>query len=140
MRISDWSSDVCSSDLCGGVESFRSQFTSRGADQAFNNLRSRLGPDCKRTLRRQVQPYVSYTARKAIVQEFTPSAEEQELSRLVGDYLRRPNLKALPQGQRQLISLVLWKLLASSTHAIAGALNKMAITGSPFMRGGGEIG
>lgn len=32
----------------------------------------------------------------------------------------------LPQSQRQLISLVLWKLLASSTHAIAGALETMA--------------
>ena len=44
----------------------------------------------------------------------------------MADYLRRPNLKALPEGQRQLISLVLWKLLASSTHAIAGALETMA--------------
>lgn len=50
----------------------------------------------------------------------------EELSSLVADYLRRPNLKALPEGQRQLISLVLWKLLASSTHAIAGALETMA--------------
>ena len=44
----------------------------------------------------------------------------------MSDYLRRPNLKALPEGQHQLISLVLWKLLASSTHAIAGALDTMA--------------
>lgn len=73
-----------------------------------------------------MQPYVSYTARRAIVQEFTPSDEERELSRLVADYLRRPNLKALPEGQRQLISLVLWKLLASSSRAIAGALATMA--------------
>jgi hypothetical protein len=34
--------------------------------------------------------------------------------------------RGLPEGQRQLISLVLWKLLASSTHAIAGALETMA--------------
>lgn len=61
-----------------------------------------------------------------MVEEFTPSTEERELSNLVADYLRRPNLKALPEGQRQLISLVLWKLLASSTHAIAGALETMA--------------
>jgi len=73
-----------------------------------------------------VQQYVPYTARRAIVEEFTPSTEERELSALVADYLRRPNLKALPDGQRQLISLVLWKLLASSTHAIAGALETMA--------------
>lgn len=110
----------------GDLDSFRAQFTSNGRDQAFGALRERLAPVCKRTLRKQVQPYVSYTARKAIVEEFTPSSEEQELSRLVADYLRRSNLKALPEGQRQLISLVLWKLLASSTHAIAGALETMA--------------
>ncbi|WP_418156210.1 DUF3438 family protein [Pseudomonas aeruginosa] len=102
----------------GDLDSFRAQFTSSGRDQAFGALRERLATVCKRTLRKQVQPYVSYTARKAIVQEFTPSNEEQELSRLVADYLRRPNLQALPQSQRQLISLVLWKLLASSTHAV----------------------
>jgi ERCC4-related helicase len=108
----------------GDLDSFRTQFTGRG--QSFDGLHCRLAPICKRTLRKQVQPYVSYTARKAIVQEFTPSSEEQELSKLVANYLRRPNLKALPEGQRQLISLVLWKLLASSTHAIAGALETMA--------------
>jgi len=110
----------------GDIDSFRSQFTAQPREQAFAALRTRLGPVCKRTLRRQVQQYVPYTARKAIVEEFTPSTEERELSSLVADYLRRPNLKALPEGQRQLISLVLWKLLASSTHAIAGALETMA--------------
>lgn len=110
----------------GDIDSFRSQFTAQNREQAFSALRTRLAPVCKRTLRRQVQQYVPYTARRAIVEEFTPSSEERELSTLVADYLRRPNLKALPDGQRQLISLVLWKLLASSTHAIAGALETMA--------------
>lgn len=110
----------------GDLDSFRSQFSQVNRELAFAGLRSRIAPLCKRTLRRQVQQYVPYTARKAIVQEFTPSGEEQLLSSLVADYLRRPNLKALPDGQRQLISLVLWKLLASSTHAIAGALETMS--------------
>lgn len=110
----------------GDIDSFRSQFTAQPREQAFTALKARLASLCKRTLRRQVQQYVPYTARKAIVEEFTPSTEERELSDLVADYLRRPNLKALPEGQRQLISLVLWKLLASSTHAIAGALETMA--------------
>lgn len=110
----------------GDLDSFRSQFSQVNREQAFVGLRSRIAPLCKRTLRRQVQQYVPYTARKAIVQEFTPSSEEQLLSSLVADYLRRPNLKALPDGQRQLISLVLWKLLASSTHAIGGALETMS--------------
>ena len=109
------------------LDSFRAQFTANNrGGQALATLRARLAPVCKRTLRQQVQPYVSYTARRAIVQEFTPTAEERELSRLVADYLRRPNLQALPEGQRQLISLVLWKLLASSSRAIAGALATMA--------------
>ncbi|MDI3686434.1 SNF2-related protein [Pseudomonas aeruginosa] len=110
----------------GDIDSFRSQFVNADRGQAFGGLRQRLGSVCKRTLRRQVQQYVPYTARRAIVQEFTPSQEERELSNLVAEYLRRPNLNALPEGQRQLISLVLWKLLASSTHAIAGALETMA--------------
>lgn len=110
----------------GDQDSFRSQFVQQDKEQAFNGLRARIAPVCKRTLRRQVQQYVSYTARRAIVEEFTPSTEEKELSGLVANYLRRPNLKALPDGQRQLISLVLWKLLASSSHAIAGALETMA--------------
>lgn len=110
----------------GDLDSFRSQFITQNKEQAFSSLRTRLAPVCKRTLRRQVQQYVSYTARRSIVEEFTPSSEEKELSALVADYLRRPNLKALPDGQRQLISLVLWKLLASSTNAIAGALETMA--------------
>jgi len=110
----------------GDLDSFRTQFSQPNREQAFAGLRARIAPICKRTLRRQVQQYVPYTARRAIVEEFIPSAEEKELSSLVADYLRRPNLKALPDSQRQLISLVLWKLLASSTHAIAGALETMA--------------
>ncbi|GLX87493.1 helicase SNF2 [Pseudomonas fragi] len=110
----------------GDLDSFRMQFSTVRTEQAARNLRERLATVCKRTLRRQVQQYVPYTARIAILEEFTPSEEEQKLSSLVADYLRRPNLKALPEGQRQLISLVLWKLLASSSHAIAGALETMA--------------
>lgn len=110
----------------GDIDSFRAQFVNTPKDQAFAGLRQRLASVCKRTLRRQVQQYVPYTARRAIVQEFTPTQEERELSSRVAEYLRRPNLNALPEGQRQLISLVLWKLLASSSHAIAGALDTMA--------------
>ncbi len=110
----------------GDADSFRAQFATPTKGQTFEALRHRLAPLCKRTLRRQVQPYVSYTARRAIVQEFTPTDQEREFSNLVADYLRRPHLQAMPEGQRHLISLVLWKLLASSSHAIAGALDTMA--------------
>lgn len=91
----------------GDQDSFRTQFSQSGRGQSYDALRARLAPVCKRTLRRQVQAYVSYTARRAMVEEFTLSDAERDLSNLVADYLRRPNLKALPDSQRQLISLVL---------------------------------
>lgn len=110
----------------GDLDSFKSQYGGKLDERSFQSLKSRIAPLCHRTLRRQVRQYVSYTARIAIVEEFTPAREEKELSGLVAEYLRRPNLKALPNSQRQLISLVMWKLLASSTYAIAGALETMA--------------
>ena len=120
----------------GDLDSFRSQFGQLGKSHTFDALRARLSPLCKRTLRRDVQPFVQYTQRRALVQEFTPSDDERRLAADVGEYLRRPQLEALPSGQRQLISMVLWKLLASSSHAIAGALDTMAnrlqkLTASP---------
>jgi len=110
----------------GDLASFRDQFGSIGQPGALEKLRSRLQRVCMRTLRRQVQPYISYTRRIPMVEQFTPSPDEQALRDLVADYLRRPQLNALPSGQRQLISLVLWKLLASSSYAIGGALGTMA--------------
>ena len=45
---------------------------------------------------------------------------------MVSDYLRRPSLQALPSSQRTLMTLIMRKLLASSTFAIAGALDSLA--------------
>lgn len=110
----------------GDLTSFRDQFGGLGNANSFAKLRNRLAGVCTRTLRRQVQPYISYTRRVPLVQEFTPSQDEQALHQMVAEYLRRPASHALPSSQRQLISLVLWKLLASSSYAIAGALGTMA--------------
>ena len=83
-------------------------------------MRNRLQPICKRTLRRQVLEYIKYTKRIAILEEFFPTKDEQKLYDLVTDYLSRPKLYALPNSQRQLMTLILRKLLASSTYAIYG--------------------
>jgi hypothetical protein len=47
-----------------------------------------------------VLPYVSYTNRHALVQEFIPNADEQRLYALVSEYLQSPRLYALPASQR----------------------------------------
>jgi hypothetical protein len=67
-----------------------------------------------------VTEYVRFTNRLPITADFTPTPAEQQLYDQVSDYLQRPELIALPTGQRKLITLVLRKLLASSTFAIAG--------------------
>lgn len=106
----------------GDLKSFKMQYNRNLDDTDYQNLRRRLAPLCKRTLRRQVLEYVRYTKRIAILQEFFPTKQEQELYDLVSEYLQRPRLYALPNSQRQLMTLILRKLLASSTHAIYGTL------------------
>jgi hypothetical protein len=73
-----------------------------------------------------VLEYIRYTNRIPITQEFVPTDEEQTLYDLVSDYLRRPSLQALPSSQRSLMTLIMRKLLASSTFAIAGTHDSLA--------------
>jgi adenine-specific DNA-methyltransferase len=110
----------------GDLTSFREQFANLTQEQVFESLKTRLKPICHRTLRRQVTSYIPFTKRLPLLEEFTPEAGEDRLYDLVSEYLRRDNLQALPASQRSLITLVLRKLLASSTFAIAGALETMA--------------
>jgi SNF2 family DNA or RNA helicase len=109
----------------GDLHSYRARFARPGTDTDFFDLKARLKPLCKRTLRRQVLEYVKYTNRRALVQEFVPSADEQRLYDGISTYLQRPTLYALPASQRQLVTLILRKLLASSSYAIAGTLESM---------------
>lgn len=109
----------------GDEKSFRSQYSRMTSPEQFGELKGRLQPFCHRTLRRQVLEYVKYTNRQPITQEFWPSDDEQALYDMVSDYLQRPSLFALPNAQRKLMTLVLRKLLASSTFAIAGALDSL---------------
>jgi superfamily II DNA or RNA helicase len=110
----------------GDLKTYRTRFTRLANDDDFNDLKERLRPICKRTLRKQVLEYVNYTDRHALVQEFAPSQEEQRLYDLVSEYLQQPTLYALPASQRSLMTLILRKLLASSTYAISDTLNGLA--------------
>ena len=110
----------------GDLKSFREQFANLNQEQVFETLKARLKPVCHRTLRRQVTAYIPFTKRLPLVEEFTPEESEDRLYHLVSEYLQRENLQALPIGQRSLMTLVLRKLLASSTFAIAGALTSIS--------------
>ena len=91
-------------------------------DEVFVNLRERIKPIIHRTLRSDVQEYVKYTERKPFVQEYYPSEDEIALQEFVQEYLKREECYGMPVSQRTLISLVLHKLLSSSTFAVAGTL------------------
>lgn len=110
----------------GDIKSFKTQFSNVRNDQDFLALRERLKPVCQRTLRRQVLEYIRYTNRIPITQEFVPSKDEQRLYDRVTDYLQSERLYALPSSQRKLMTLILRKLLASSTYAISGTLGALA--------------
>ncbi len=116
---------IIDDQIFGDLKSFREQFSDLTQEQVFTTLKRRLAPVCHRTLRRQVTAYVSYTRRLPLVEQFTPDESEDRLYNLVSDYLRRENLTALPSGQRTLMTLVMRKLLASSSFAIAGALDTL---------------
>jgi adenine-specific DNA-methyltransferase len=110
----------------GDANSFREQFVKAPNEIQRNiGLKDRLKPICTRTLRKQVLEYVRFTQRIPITQDFIPTDAEHELYQLVSAYLQRPTLFALPVGQRNLITLILRKLLASSSFAIAGTLRSL---------------
>jgi len=110
----------------GDLKSFRAQFGLLRTEEDFAALRERIKPVVQRTLRRQVLEYIKYTNRIPITQEFVPSEAEQRLYDLVSGYLQRESLYALPSSQRQLMTLICRKLLASSTYAISGTLDALA--------------
>jgi superfamily II DNA/RNA helicase/uncharacterized coiled-coil protein SlyX len=109
--------------IFGDVNSFRTQYTNAGAD--LNALRGRLQSFCKRTLRRQVVEYIQYTERIPFTVRFRPTDDEQKLYEAVSDFLNREETYSVPQRQRHLTALILRKLLASSSHAIANTLETM---------------
>lgn len=114
--------------IFGDEISFRKQF-SRGAKELsqadFIDLKQRISSVTHRTLRRQVTEYVKYTQRIPITQKFMPKNEEWELYEKVSSYLQRDLLFALPKSQRSLMTLVIRKILASSTFALTDTLQSL---------------
>ncbi|NBO41628.1 MAG: DEAD/DEAH box helicase [Betaproteobacteria bacterium] len=118
-------STLIDENIFGDVNAFRSQFTGAGGD--LQGLRNRLGSFCKRTLRKDVTEYINYTERKPHTQKFRSTDDEHKLYEAVTAYLLRDDSYAIPRRQRHLTELILRKLLASSSLAIAGTLSVMKL-------------
>jgi len=89
-------------------------------------LRKRLESICKRTLRRQVQQagLIRYTERRPLTLQFDPSADEMRLYTGVSDYLQRSDTIAFGNKPNQLVTMVVRKILGSSTFAVADTLTR----------------
>lgn len=98
-----------------------------GGGNALLFLRKRLEPICKRTLRRQVQQagLIRYTERVPLTFQFEASDDEMRLYNAVSEYLQRPDTIAFGDRPNALVTLVVRKILGSSTSAVAETLGKI---------------
>lgn len=113
-------STVIDEHLFGDDKAFRKQYMQSKGD--LPELKERLESFVHRTLRQQVLEYVPYTERKTITQPFNPTDQEQQLYQAISDFLLKEYSWALPAQQKHLTSLILRKLLASSSHAVVNTL------------------
>lgn len=112
----------------GDDASFRGQYVAGpGAKNGLVFLRKRLEPICKRTLRRQVQQagLIRYTERRPLTVQFDPSPDEFRLYTAVSAYLQRTDTIAFGNKPNQLVTMVVRKILGSSTFAVTDTLTKI---------------
>lgn len=109
------------------IDNFSDEYNAVSTRDAarFGELKARLQNIIQRTLRRQVQEYVRFTKRTAMVQDFSLNPAEQELYDKVSDYLARPLLFAIPDIIRPLMAITIRKIMASSSYALSFTLNTM---------------
>jgi len=97
------------------------------ASTPLPELRLRLRNICIRTLRQDVADtgYIKFTRRQVITRPYTPGDTEQELYDRLSEYLQRDHIRALPDNGRQLVTMVIRKLLASSSAAVSKTLQSL---------------
>lgn len=112
----------------GDDGAFRTAYVTGGGNQtALLHLRKRLAAICKRTLRRQVQDagLIRFTERCPLTLEFEPSQDEMRLYTGVSAYLQRPDTIVFGDKPNALVTLVVRKILGSSTFAVAETLGRI---------------
>lgn len=102
--------------IFGNEKAFNRNFVSR---QNFDELKHELAPVICRTLRKDVSKYLNFRKRECRTINFTLSQEEIYLYNLVNKFLKRDNLYSFPGKTGPFMILVIRKLLASSSFAIA---------------------
>lgn len=110
---------VIDDNIFGSDKAFRGYY---GNGENNEDLRLRLFPLYKRTLRKDVKEYINYTNRLPLTQEFNSTDEEFELYTEISDFLRRNDIYSVPRQQQKLTTMIIRKILASSTFALINTL------------------
>lgn len=105
----------------------------------YGELKGRIAHIIHRTLRNQVQEYVNFTKRTALVQEYIPSEKEIHLYESVSKYLMREGTFGVPERQRPLLSLLVRKIMSSSAYALAFTLERFIKRLEDFKKNGALI-
>ncbi len=106
---------IINPQLFGSEKSFRATY---GKGDELPELRRRIAPLFTRTLRRDVREYINYTNRHALTQKFQATDIEQQLYSELSEFLRRDDIYSIPSQQRKLTTMIIRKILASSTYAL----------------------
>lgn len=112
-------STVIDENIFGDSRSFRAEYVN---EENYSDLQQRLSPYYKRTLRKDVTEYINYTKRLAVTQYFEATDIEQQLYDEMSEFLRSDNIYAIPVRQKMLTTMMIRKILASSTYALLGTL------------------
>lgn len=110
--------------LFGDEASFKTNYGGKPSTASLAILRDRLKPVCLRTLRKDVQAagHINYTKRISSTFKFEPHDAEIKLYEGLSAYLQRKDTIAFGEKPNQLVTLVVRKILGSSTFAVADTL------------------
>lgn len=106
--------------IFGSEKVFNKRFI-EGEDYA--ELKAELTPVLYRTLRKDVSRYMAFSRRECHTVDFVLSVDEAALYASVDSFLKRENLYSIPSRNSGLITLVIRKLLASSSFALVDTFN-----------------
>lgn len=101
--------------IFGSEKVFNKRYVS---SQDYESLKQELIPVLYRTLRRDVGKYMDFKKRVCRTVDFKLTPDEARLYTLVNNFLKRPVLYSIPTSNQNLITLVIRKLLASSSFAL----------------------
>lgn len=108
-------------NIFGDKDYFRNHFIN-DYSISKDELRERLSRFIHRTLRKQVQKYVKYSRRITETFKFVPTEEEDQLYDKITELIHSNPTFGVKNGQNWLISMILRKLLSSSTSAVINTL------------------